>query len=76
MNANQPTPYGYIGTGAATSVASRLPFYVGLGSNGNPAQYGLQYQHDQGTGNYNAFSVKATRRFSKGLNVIALVHLG
>ena len=29
-NANQPTPYGYLGSGAATSVASRLPFYVGL----------------------------------------------
>ncbi len=70
INANQPTPYGYLGTGAVTSVASRLPFYVGL-SNGNPAQYGIQYQHDQGTGNYNAFAVKATRRFSKGLSVIA-----
>ncbi len=69
-NANQPTPYGYLGTGAATSVASRLPFYVGLGSNGLPAQYGLQYQHDQGTGSYNAFDLKATRRFSKGLSVI------
>jgi hypothetical protein len=69
-NANQPTPYGYLGSGVATSVASRLPFYVGLGSNGQPAQYGLQYQHDQGTGSYNAFDVKATRRFSKGLSVI------
>ncbi len=29
-NANQPTPYGYLGSGAVTSVASRLPFYVGL----------------------------------------------
>ena len=71
INANQPTPYGYLGNGAPTSVASRLPFYVGLGSNGLPAQYGLQYVHDQGTGNYNAFDVKATRRFSKGLTVIA-----
>jgi hypothetical protein len=44
---------------------------VGLGSNGQPAQYGLQYQHDQGSGNYNAFDVKATRRFSNGLSVIA-----
>ncbi len=69
-NANQPTPYGYLGSGAVTTVASRLPFYVGL-SNGNPAQYGIQYQHDQGTGNYNAFSVKATHRFSKGLSVIS-----
>jgi hypothetical protein len=75
-NANQPTPYGYIGTGAQTSVASRLPFYVGLDSKGNPAQYGIQYAHDEGTGNYNAFSVKATRRFSNGLNVIASYTLG
>jgi len=71
INANQPTPYGYIGTGAVTSVASRLPYYVGLAANGTPAQYGIQYQHDQGTGNYNAFAVKATRRFSRGLSVIA-----
>lgn len=70
INANQPTPYGYFG-GGATSVASRLPFYVGLGANGQPAQYGLQYVHDQGSGNYNAFSVKGTRRFSNGFNVIS-----
>jgi len=61
-NANSVTPYGYIGTGAATSVASRTPF-ANMG--------GIQYVHDQGSGNYNAFSVKATRRFSKGLNVLA-----
>jgi hypothetical protein len=71
INANQPTPYGYLGNGTATSVSSRLPFYVGLGSNGLPAQYGLQYVHDQGKASYNAFSVKATRRFSKGLSAIA-----
>ncbi len=69
-NANQPTPYGYLGTGAATSVASRLPFYVGYSSGTTPAQYGLQYVHDQGIGIYNAFDVKATRRFSRGLSVI------
>lgn len=61
-NANSVTPYGYIGTGAATSVASRTPF-ANMG--------GIQYVHDQGTGNYNAFSVKATRRFSNGFNVVA-----
>ena len=61
-NANSATPYGYIGNGAATSVASRTPF-ANMG--------GIQYVHDWGTGNYNAFSVKATRRFSNGLNVIA-----
>jgi hypothetical protein len=61
-NANQATPYGYIGTGTSSSVASRTPF-ANMG--------GIQYVIDYGTGNYNAFSVKATRRFSKGLNVIA-----
>jgi hypothetical protein len=62
LNANQATAFGYIGNGAATSVSSRTPF-ANMG--------GIQYVHDQGTGNYNAFSVRATRRFSKGLNVVA-----
>jgi hypothetical protein len=61
-NANQATPYGYIGTGTSSSVASRTPF-ANMG--------GVQYEIDYGSGNYNAFSVKATRRFSHGLNVIA-----
>jgi hypothetical protein len=61
-NANQPTPYGYIGTGTSSSVASRTPF-ANMG--------GIQDAHDMGTGNYNAFSVKATRRFSKGLDAMA-----
>lgn len=65
-NANSATPYGYLGTGA-TSVASRRPF-ANMG--------GIQDAHDMGSGNYNAFSVKATRRFSKGLNVIASYTLG
>ena len=62
MNANPATPYGYIGTGAPSSVASRTPF-ANMG--------GVQFVHDEGTGNYNAFSAKATRRFKNGLNVIA-----
>jgi len=62
LNANQATPYGYIGNGTSSSAASRTPF-------ANMA--GVQYVHDEGTGNYNAVSVKATRRFSHGLNVIA-----
>jgi len=62
INQNVATPYGYVGNGAATSVASRTPF-------GNMG--GIQYEHDQGSGNYNAFSVKATRSFTKGLSVIA-----
>jgi hypothetical protein len=62
LNANQATPYGYIGTGASSSVASRTPF-ANMG--------GIQYVHDMGSGNYNAFSAKATKRFSNGLNVLA-----
>jgi len=61
-NANQATPYGYIGTGTSSSVASRTPF-ANMG--------GIQDAHDMGTGNYNAFSVKATRRFNKGLDAMA-----
>ncbi len=61
-NANVATPYGYIGTGAATSVQLRTPF-ANMG--------GIQYVHDWGTANYNAGSIKVTRRFSKGLSVIA-----
>jgi len=75
LNANQPTPYRYFGS-SATPVSSRLPFYVGLGANGQPAQYGLQYVHDQGSGNYNAFSVKATRRFRNGFSVISSYTFG
>ena len=61
-NVNIATPYGYVGNGAATSVASRTPF---------PNMEGIQYVHDEGSGNYHAFSVKANRRFSNGFNVIA-----
>jgi hypothetical protein len=60
-NANPATPFGYYGN-VKTTVASRTPF-ANMG--------GIQYVHDSGTGNYNAFSAKATRRFSNGLNVIA-----
>jgi hypothetical protein len=67
INQNIATPYGYVGNGAATSVASRTPF-ANMG--------GIQYVHDAGSGNYNAFSVKVTRRFNKGLNVIASYTLG
>ncbi len=67
INANVANPYGYTNGGTATSVASRTPF-ANMG--------GVQYVHDWGTGNYNAFSVKATRRWSNGLNVIASYTLG
>ena len=63
LNANQATPAGYYATGTApATLAGRTPF-ANMG--------GIQYVHDMGSGNYNAFAVKATRRFSKGLNVIA-----
>jgi hypothetical protein len=61
-NINVANPSGYTGTGIGSSVASRTPF-ANMG--------GIQYVHDYGTGNYNALSAKATRRLSKGLNVIA-----
>jgi hypothetical protein len=61
-NINSITPYGYIGNGSQTSVKFRTPF-ANMG--------GIQLVHDEGTGNYNAFSAKATRRFSNGLNLIA-----
>jgi hypothetical protein len=66
-NANVASPYGSIGNGAATSVASRTPF-ANMGA--------IQYVHDSGTGSYNAFSAKVTRRFSNGLNLIASYTLG
>jgi hypothetical protein len=61
-NLNQATPSGYITNGAALTVAQRTHF-SNIG--------GIQYAHDEGSGNYNAFSVKANRRFSHGFNVIA-----
>lgn len=61
-NINVATPPGYVPNGAGTSVASRTPF-ANVG--------GVQYVHDEGTGNYHAASVKANRRFSKGFSVIA-----
>lgn len=60
-NANAAIPYGYIGNGARTPVSARLPYL----------NYGvIQLVHDGGMGNYNALSVKATRRFSNGFNLI------
>ncbi|MES2391007.1 MAG: TonB-dependent receptor, partial [Acidobacteriota bacterium] len=67
INQNIATPYGYVGNGTPTSVASRTPF-ANMG--------GLQYVHDAGSGNYNAVSVKGTRHFGKGLSVIASYTFG
>ena len=60
-NINIATPAGYVDSGAGTTVKFRTPF-ANMG--------GIQYVHDEGMGNYNALSVKATRRFSNGFNVI------
>ena len=61
VNANQPTPYGYIGTGAQTPISSRIPF---------PNFGVIQLVHDSGSGNYNSLALKATRKFSSGFNLI------
>lgn len=82
LNANQATPFGLLGPGlgysitsaatascpgctkaTTTSTASRTPFQNMTG--------GLQYVHDEGTGNYNAGSVKVNRRFSRGASLTA-----
>jgi hypothetical protein len=62
QDANQAIPYGYIGNGALTPVSARLPYL----------NYGvIQLVADGGNGNYHAFSLKATRRFSQGISVIS-----
>ncbi|UWZ85397.1 TonB-dependent receptor [Occallatibacter riparius] len=66
-NVNIATPSGYVPNGAGTSVKFRTPF-ANMG--------GIQYVHDEGIGNYNAFSVKATRRFSNGFNLIGSYTFG
>ncbi|MGA2571349.1 MAG: carboxypeptidase-like regulatory domain-containing protein [Terracidiphilus sp.] len=67
INANVANPSGYTGSSISSSVASRTPF-ANMGA--------IQYVHDWANSNYNAFSVKATRRWSNGLNVIASYTLG
>ena len=62
LNANQATPFGYLGT-TKTSTASRIPF--------QNMTSGLQYVHDEGNGNYNAGTFKVDRRFSRGASLIA-----
>ncbi len=62
QDANQAIPFGYLGNGASTPVASRLPFL----------NYGvIQLVQDGGNANYNSLSIKATRRFSQGVSVIS-----
>ncbi len=47
--------------GTVGSVKSRMPY---------PGFSNIQFVQDGGTGNYNSLSLKITRRFSQGLNVI------
>jgi hypothetical protein len=62
QDANQAIPFGYLGSGAATPVSTRLPYL----------NYGvIQLVADGGNANYNSFAVKATRRFSQGLSVVS-----
>lgn len=61
-DANWVIPYGYVGDGALTPEIDRTPF----------PNYGtIQEVMDWGIGNYNALSLKVTRRYSNGLNIIA-----
>ena len=47
--------------GTVGSVKTRMPY---------PGFSNIQFVQDGGVGNYNSFSLKVTRRFSEGLNVI------
>ena len=63
QDANQAIPFGYLGNGAIDAGVQR-----GFRS----LNYGvIQLVADGGNANYNALSVKATRRFSQGLSVIS-----
>ena len=60
-DANWAIPFGYIGNGAQTSIASRTHYQ----------NYGVIAEvFDTGYGNYNAFSFKVTKRYRNGLNLI------
>ncbi|HXB74525.1 MAG TPA: TonB-dependent receptor [Candidatus Acidoferrales bacterium] len=66
LDANQPIP-------GTTSLASRTPF-AQRDASGNPTsqQFGVvQLVSDGANGNYNAGSLKVTKRFSTGLSVIS-----
>lgn len=58
---NWSIPFGYIGDGTPTSIASRKP-YPNFGT--------IQQVHDMGYGNYNSFAFKVTKRYSNGLSII------
>ncbi len=61
-NANYSIPYGYLGTGAATSIQARTPY---------PNNGVIQLVHDVGMGRYNAFTFQVNKRFNNGFNLIS-----
>ena len=66
LDANQPIP-------GTTSLASRTPF-AQRDASGNPSRSNsasIQLVSDGANGNYNAGSLKVTKRFSAGLSVIS-----
>jgi len=82
LNANQATPFGYLGSGlgysitsAATSTCLNCTKATTTSTASREAFQnmtgGLQYVHDEGTANYNAGSIKVNRRFSRGASLTA-----
>ncbi|RPI23678.1 MAG: TonB-dependent receptor [Acidobacteria bacterium] len=79
----QLTPNWAIEAGYLGSVSRHLQGFLDAnqgipGTTGSPSTRrpwkgfsNIQYVHDGGNGNYNSLSLKATRRFSEGLNVIS-----
>ena len=59
---NWAIPFGYLGNGAVTSIASRTP-YPNFGT--------IQDIHNMGYGNYHSLAFKLTKRYSNGVSVIA-----
>lgn len=62
QNVNQVIPYGYLGAGTATPIATRQPF---------PNFSVIPLVEDGRNGVYNGMSLKATRRFNAGVSIIS-----
>ena len=81
LNANQPTPFGFLGSPLGYSIVSNTSSCATCTKatitsllSRTPFQNmpsGAQLVHDEGTGNYNSGSFKVNRRFSKGMDLIA-----
>ena len=81
FNGNQPSPYGLLGVGPGYTIdpnTASCPTCtkatikaLNLREPFQNVQSGAQMVHDEGTGNYNAGSVKVNRRFSRGLDLTA-----